>query len=157
MWYHMVFVFLFLTDFPHFPVPCLPFKPLPWVTSDIPESVVFFPTPMARGSSWARDQTQDAGGSDNTRSLNHCAMRKFPKSVISLRIHHGDVPFPPNCYFPNTCFFYCTQHGDPVTHTCIHSFFSHYHAPSKVTRQSPQCYTAGSPCWSTPKATVCIY
>ena len=25
------------------------------------------------------------------------------------------------------------QQGDPVTHTCIHSF-SHYHAPSLVTR-----------------------
>ena len=33
------------------------------------------------------------------------------------------------CYFPNTIFFNTVQHGDPVTHTCIHSFFSHYHAP----------------------------
>ena len=33
-----------------------------------------------------------------------------------------------NCYFPNT-FFSGVQHGDPVTHTCIH-FFSHYHAAS---------------------------
>ena len=32
-------------------------------------------------------------------------------------------------YFPHT-FFPAVQHGDPVTHTCIHSFFSHYHAPS---------------------------
>ena len=32
--------------------------------------------------------------------------------------------------------------SDPVTHTCIHSFFSHYHAPSQVTRHSFQCYTA---------------
>ena len=27
------------------------------------------------------------------------------------------------------CQFSTVQHGDPVTHTCIHSFFSHYHAP----------------------------
>ena len=26
--------------------------------------------------------------------------------------------------------FSTVQQGDPVTHTCIHSFFSHYHAPS---------------------------
>ena len=31
--------------------------------------------------------------------------------------------------FPNI-FFSTVQHGDLVTHTCIHSFFSHYHAPS---------------------------
>ena len=43
------------------------------------------------------------------------------------------------------CPFSTVQQGDPVTHTCIHSFFSHYHAPSQVTRQSSQCYTAGSP------------
>ena len=25
--------------------------------------------------------------------------------------------------------FYCqSNHGDPVTHTCMHSFFSHYYA-----------------------------
>ena len=35
------------------------------------------------------------------------------------------------------------QHGDPVTHTCTHSFFSHYHAPSQVTRCSSLHYTAG--------------
>ena len=34
------------------------------------------------------------------------------------------------CYFPNTIFFSTVQHGDPVTHTCTHSIFSHYHAPS---------------------------
>ena len=27
------------------------------------------------------------------------------------------------CYFPNTIFFSTVQHGDPVTHTCIHNFF----------------------------------
>ena len=26
--------------------------------------------------------------------------------------------------------FSTVQHGDPVTHTCIYSFFSPYHAPS---------------------------
>ena len=33
-------------------------------------------------------------------------------------------------YFPNALFFSTVQHGDPVTHMCVHSFFSHYHAPS---------------------------
>ena len=30
-----------------------------------------------------------------------------------------------NNYFPNT-----VQHGDPITHICVHSIFTHYHAPS---------------------------
>ena len=28
-------------------------------------------------------------------------------------------------------FFPTVEHGDPATHTGIHSFFSYYHAPSK--------------------------
>ena len=32
--------------------------------------------------------------------------------------------------FPQYKFFSTVQHGDPVIHTCIDSFFSHYHAPS---------------------------
>ena len=28
-----------------------------------------------------------------------------------------------NSYFPNMFFFPTVQHGDPATHTCIHSFF----------------------------------
>ena len=40
-------------------------------------------------------------------------------------------------FFPNTLHFFSTvQQGDPVTHTCIHSFFSHYHASSQVNRYS---------------------
>ena len=31
---------------------------------------------------------------------------------------------------PIQFFFPAVQHGDQVTLTCIHSFFSHYHAPS---------------------------
>ena len=27
-------------------------------------------------------------------------------------------------------FFSTVQHGDPVTYTCTHSIFTHYHAPS---------------------------
>ena len=41
--------------------------------------------------------------------------------------------FPHFIYFfisPIHYFFPTIQHGDPLTHTCIHSFFSHYHAPS---------------------------
>ena len=30
-------------------------------------------------------------------------------------------------WFTVFCQFSIIQHGDPVTHTCIHSFFSHYH------------------------------
>ena len=33
-------------------------------------------------------------------------------------------------WFTVFCQFSTVQHGDPVTHTCIHSFFSHYHATS---------------------------
>ena len=50
------------------------------------------------------------------------------------------------------CQFSTVQQGDPVTHTCIDSFFSHYRSPSQVTRHSTQCYTAGSHCLSIPKA-----
>lgn len=46
--------------------------------------------------------------------------------------------------------------GDPVTHTCVHSFFSRDQAPSAVTRPSSQCHPAGSRCPSTPKAIVCL-
>ena len=42
--------------------------------------------------------------------------------------------------------FSTVPHGDPVTHTCIHYFFSHWHAPSQVTRHISQCYIAESHC-----------
>ena len=36
-----------------------------------------------------------------------------------------------NCCFPSAGFFFPTVwNGDPVTHTCTHSIFAHYHAPS---------------------------
>ena len=35
-----------------------------------------------------------------------------------------------NSYLPNTIFFSTIQYGDPVTHRCTHSIFTHYHAPS---------------------------
>ena len=37
-------------------------------------------------------------------------------------------------WFTVFCQFSTVQQGDPVTHTHIHSFFSRYHAPPKVTR-----------------------
>ena len=49
---------------------------------------------------------------------------------IQLISHLKITVFFFNCYFPNTVFFPTVQHGDPVTHACIHSFFLHYHAPS---------------------------
>ena len=42
--------------------------------------------------------------------------------------------------------FSTVQHGDPVTHTCTHCIFTHYHAPSQVTRHSSKHYTAESHC-----------
>ena len=38
------------------------------------------------------------------------------------------------CYswFTVFCQFSTAQQGDPVTHICIHSFFSYYHAPSQI-------------------------
>ena len=33
-------------------------------------------------------------------------------------------------WFTVFCQFSTVQQGDPVTHTCTHAFFSHYHAPS---------------------------
>ena len=38
--------------------------------------------------------------------------------------------FFPYSWFTVFCQFSTVQHGDPVTHTCIGSFFSHYLAPS---------------------------
>ena len=40
--------------------------------------------------------------------------------MIFIFFHHS--------WFSAFCQFSTVQHGDPVTHTCIHSFFSHYHA-----------------------------
>lgn len=45
-----------------------------------------------------------------------------------------------NCYFPDTILFSTVQRGDPVTHTCRHSMFSHYHAPFW-----PSCATVATP------------
>ena len=47
-------------------------------------------------------------------------------------------------WFAVFCQFSTAQQGDPVTHTCIHSFFSHDHAPSQVTRHRSQWIPAGS-------------
>uniref|UniRef100_A0A4X1ULZ4 Uncharacterized protein n=1 Tax=Sus scrofa TaxID=9823 RepID=A0A4X1ULZ4_PIG len=50
--------------------------------------------------------------------------------LYSRSIHavtYGKIFF--YCYFPQHTFFSSTvKHGDPVTHTCIHNFFSHCHA-----------------------------
>ena len=42
--------------------------------------------------------------------------------VIFILFHYS--------WFTVFCQFPTTQQGDPVIHTYIHSFFSHYHAPS---------------------------
>ena len=41
------------------------------------------------------------------------------------------------------------------THSFLHIIL--HHVPSQVTRYSSLCYTAGSHCFSTPNAIVCIY
>ena len=53
-------------------------------------------------------------------------------------------------------FFSTVQHGDQVTHTCIHTFSSHCCDAMSVSRHSSQCYTAGAHCQSIPRAIVCI-
>ena len=43
---------------------------------------------------------------------------------------YNDFYFFHDSWFTVFCQFSTVQHGDPVKHTCIPSFFSHYHAPS---------------------------
>ena len=57
---------------------------------------------------------------------------------------YNDFYFVHDSWFTVFCQFSAAQRGDPITHTCTHSFFSHSQAPSQVTRHSPQCYAAGS-------------
>ena len=52
----------------------------------------------------------------------------FPGSVVLFFYH--DFYFFYYSWFTMYCQFSTAQQGDLVTHTCIHSFFSHYHAPS---------------------------
>ena len=55
------------------------------------------------------------------------------------------------------CRFFTAQQGVPVTHPCLHSFSSLYHAPSQMTRHSSLCYTAGSHCLSIrPYLLICL-
>ena len=75
------------------------------------------------------------------------------------RGYFNDFYFFHYSWFTALCQFATVQQSDPVTHTYTHPFSPIIlpHAPSQVTRQSSQCYTAGSPCSSIPKAIVCIY
>ena len=50
---------------------------------------------------------------------------------IKLIVLLNDFYFFHYSWFTVSCHFSTVQQGDPVTHTYIHSFFSHYHAPSK--------------------------
>ena len=45
-------------------------------------------------------------------------------------IFHNDFYFFHCSCFTLFCQFSTVQQGDPIAHTGIHSFFSHYHAPS---------------------------
>jgi len=52
---------------------------------------------------------------------------------------HAAVQISQQCLLKRlfVCFFFSTvQNGDPVTHTCTHSIFTHYHSPSQVTRHN---------------------
>ena len=50
----------------------------------------------------------------------------FKKSLFYITI----LIFFHYSWFIVFCQFSTVQHGDPDTHTCIHSFFSHFQAPS---------------------------
>ena len=92
-------------------------------------------------------------------------LAESPLQVLSVSLQMADFIFTfiylkkifRYSWFTVFCKFYTVQHGDPVTHTSIHSLFSHYHALSQVTRHSSQGYTAGYRCISISKAIVCIY
>ena len=71
----------------------------------------------------------------------------LPLTFFSFLFNNDFYFFHYSC-FTVFCQFSPIQQGDPVSHTYIHSFFSHYHAPSQVTRYSSKCYTAGSHCLS---------
>ena len=60
---------------------------------------------------------------------------------------YNDFDFFHYSWFIVFCQFSTVQQGDPVTHIGIHSFFSHYHAPSQVARHISQSYTTGSHCF----------
>ena len=53
-------------------------------------------------------------------------------------IFYNDFYFFHYSRFTVFCQFSTAQQGNPVTHTYIHSFFSHYRVPSQVTRHSSQ-------------------
>ena len=48
-------------------------------------------------------------------------------NLFSLNFAYGTFIY---CYFALQLFISTVQHSDPVIHTSVHSFFSHYHAPS---------------------------
>ena len=81
----------------------------------------------------------------------------FPLRSVYWLISYNDFYFFHYSWFTMFCQFSTAQQGDLVTHTYIHFFFSHYHAPSQMTRRSSLCCTAGSHCLSIPKAIVGIY
>lgn len=58
---------------------------------------------------------------------------------------NNDFHFFHYSWFTVLCQFSTAWQGDPVTHTCIQSFFLHLLC-SKARDQTSQCYTAGSHC-----------
>ena len=50
--------------------------------------------------------------------------------TLTKTFFNNDFYFFHYSWFTVFCQFSTVQQGDPVTHTCVHSFFSHYHAPS---------------------------
>ena len=66
---------------------------------------------------WPRDQVK----------VKWWHLRKSPSAFF---LFYNNFYFFHYSWFTVFCQFSTAQQGDPVTHTCIHSFFSHYHAPS---------------------------
>ena len=73
---------------------------------------------------------------------------------LFISFFNNDSYFFHYSWFTVFCQFSTVQQGDPVTHTCIHSFFSHYHALSWVTIVPS---ATQQDCIAYAKAIVCIY
>ena len=59
-------------------------------------------------------------------------IHQFQSETSGFRKHLfiNDFYFFHYSWFTMFCRFSTVQQGDPVTHTHVHSFFSHHHAPS---------------------------
>ena len=82
----------------------------------------------AMRSCWVALRTL-SGYSCCNRRKNVNVMYTCKDNLIPL-LYSGKIKFKKIFIISPVQFFSTVQHGDPVTHTCMHSFFSHYHLPS---------------------------